>query len=101
MKSAIITLAAVTGFASLAAGQYFGIVAAHSGSAIHLQPLEANGERIWIGSITASYCPIQPQSVCPKGVNTNFIGGDETLSMGAEVPGGQMVYVGRLFVSCR
>ena len=92
MKTTI-TLAAFAGIISSVAGQYFGVVAAHSASPIHLLPIEASGERLWIGKSTASYCPLPDQGECPNGTSTNFDGGEETLGMGAEVPGGQIVYI--------
>ena len=71
-------------------GQYFGVIAARSASPIHLQPIAASGERLWIGKDTASYCPPQVGKNCPPGTNTNFGGGEGTLGMGAIVPGGQV-----------
>lgn len=95
MKASFVSLAALAGLASSASAQYFGVIAAHSGSPIHLSPLSANGEEIWIGKSTSAYCPkkvVGPKN-CPKGKETNFAGGDGSLAMGTEVPGGQQVYI--------
>ena len=92
MKTTI-ALAAVAGIISTVAGQYFGVIAAHSASPIHLLPWSASGERIWLGKTTASYCPSEEVQDCPKGKSTNFANGNITLAMGAEVPGGQLVYI--------
>jgi len=89
-----LTAVALTGLISSASAQYFGVIAAHSTAPIHLQPLAANGEHIWIGKKTSSYCPkAQVGKACPKGKFTTFAGGEKTLGMGAIVPGGQQVYI--------
>ena len=54
----------VTGYSSL------GLLATRPGSPIHLQPINANGLSFWIGKPTTSYCPLTPQSSCPKGEKT-------------------------------
>lgn len=54
----------------------FGLIAAHSTSRIHLQPIEAQGTHFFIsnGGPTA-YCPVPPLSPgqCPPGTSTVFI----------------------------
>ena len=88
-------LTAAAGLLSSASAQYFGIIAAHSASPIHLQPIAANGEALWIGKSTAAYCPKKVVGVknCPKGKETNFVFNSGALAMGAVVPGGQLVYI--------
>ncbi|KAI7975936.1 hypothetical protein EIK77_007262 [Talaromyces pinophilus] len=57
----------------------FGVLALRSGSPIHLQSVNAAGQRFWIGVPTATYCPSEIYELtCTKDV---------------EVPGGQQVYV--------
>ena len=96
MKTAAI-LAAVAGLASsVSATQYFSLIAVDSTTPIHLRGITANGENLWIGKKTGSYCPSNlPAGACPPGKNTNFDGGDGTLFMGTVVPGGQQVYIDR------
>jgi hypothetical protein len=88
-------IAALAGLISSASAQYIGIIAAHSASPIHLQSLAANGQAIWIGKKTAAYCPkkVVGAKNCPKGKETNFAFNGGSLAMGAEVPGGQEVYI--------
>ena len=84
MKTAII-LAAVSGLiSSVSAQQYFGLLASHSASPIHLQAIHAQGESLWIGKKTQKYCPasVREQGGCPKVKGTNFAGGQGSLSMG-------------------
>jgi hypothetical protein len=76
----------------------FTIIAAHSGSPIHLQPIDANGGQFWIGKPTATFCPSEVD--CSKLTNdtTALIcnptdGSPGACSMSDEVPGGQQVYV--------
>ena len=88
-----ITFTAFVGLVSTAAGQYFGVIAAHSASPIHLLEWNASGQRIWLDKNTTSYCPLSDATGCPKGTTTNFAAGDGTLAMGSEVPGGQLVYI--------
>jgi hypothetical protein len=97
MKASFVTVAALAGLVSSASAQFFSVIAAHSGSPIHLQSLNANGLALWIGKPTASFCPKKTVGAknCPKGKETNFAGGDGGLAMGAEVPGGQLVYIDR------
>ena len=56
----------------------FGLVAARSTSPIHLQTVNANGQRFWIGKDTATYCPI---SDCPPGTSTELVASDGVASM--------------------
>lgn len=75
---------------------YFGVISARSASPVHLQSLTARGGKFYLGGPgPSSYCPVeQVGSACPPGNSTVLAGGDETLSMGVIVPGGQQVYVG-------
>jgi len=70
----------------------FSLIAARSTSPIHLQSINANDLGFWIGKSTQSFCP-SDVSDCPPGEDTAFVGGDVTLSLDVEVPGGQQVYV--------
>ncbi|THV92701.1 hypothetical protein D6D27_04771 [Aureobasidium pullulans] len=74
-------------------GGSFGGLAIHSGSPIHLSSVNANGNAFWINKDTSSYCPNTTVSDCPEGKYTYFVGGNETLSLSVEVPGGQRAYV--------
>jgi hypothetical protein len=89
------TLAAFTGLLSAASAQYFGLTAARSASPIHYQTLTASGQSIWLNKATSAYCPenIEELGACPSGDFTTFAGGENTLSMGVVVPGGQQVYI--------
>lgn len=73
--------------------QPFSLIAARSGSPIHLSSINANGESFWIGKNTASYCPSAQVPDCPAGIYTELLAGDGGASMYTEVPGGQTVYV--------
>src|SRR5438309_7217048 len=68
----------------------FTAIAARSASPIHLQSINAAGLKFWIGKSTSSYCPSEVVPDCPAGTDTVFAGGDGTLSMDVEVPGGQL-----------
>ncbi|KAK5124525.1 hypothetical protein LTR85_001742 [Meristemomyces frigidus] len=95
MKTTVIT-AALTGLIASAQAQYFSITAVRSGSPIHLQNIEAAGERLSVGGNAATYCPsdLQSRGFCPNTTqDTNFLGGRGGLALGAEVPGGQSVYI--------
>lgn len=99
MKTAAI-LAAVAGLASTSFAstpQYFSLIAVDSTTPIHLRPITASSESLWIGKKTSSYCPksVKNQGACPPGKNTNFAGGSGSLAMGSMVPGGQQVYIDR------
>lgn len=89
------TVAALTGLLSTASAQYFGLTSARSASPIHYQTVSASGQSIWLNKKTASYCPenVEELGACPAGNSTTFAGGEDTLSMGAIVPGGQQVYI--------
>ncbi|KAL2054645.1 hypothetical protein ABVK25_004948 [Lepraria finkii] len=72
----------------------FTIIAARSGSPIHLQSINANNGSFWIGKPTLSYCiPEVPPGDCPPGTTTALLAGDGGASMDADVPGGQDVYI--------
>jgi hypothetical protein len=75
---------------------YFGVIAQRSASPIHFQPMNARGGRFYLGGKgPSSYCPeevVGPEN-CPAGNVTTFAGGNQTLSLGVVVPGGQQVYV--------
>jgi hypothetical protein len=89
------TVAALTGLLSTASAQYFGLTSARSASPIHYQSVSASGQSLWLNKVTASYCPesVKELNACPPGNVTVFAGGDDTLSMGTVVPGGQQVYI--------
>ena len=89
------TIAALTGLLSTASAQYFGLTSARSASPIHYQTVSASNQSIWLNKPTASYCPdnIKDIGACPAGNSTVFAGGEDTLSMGVVVPGGQQVYI--------
>lgn len=73
---------------------YFGVIAARSASPIHLSPVTARGGKFYIGAgPPTSTCPQSVSYACPPGNTTIFAGGDQTLSLGVVVPGGQQVYV--------
>jgi hypothetical protein len=74
---------------------YFGVISSRSASPIHLQTLTARGGKFYLGGgPPSSYCPPNiPAESCPPGNSTVLVGGQETLSLGVVVPGGQQVYV--------
>lgn len=74
---------------------YFGVISARSASPVHLLPLTARSGKFYLGGgPPSSYCPVaQVGSACPLGNTTVLAGGDQTLSLGVIVPGGQQVYV--------
>jgi hypothetical protein len=75
---------------------YFGVLAQRSASPIHFQPMNARGGNFFIGGKgPSSYCPVETVGAenCPPGNTTTFAGGNQTLSLGVVVPGGQQVYV--------
>ena len=56
----------------------FTLIAARSGSPIHLQSINANNGNFWIGKPTLSYCiPQVPKSDCPPGSATGLIVGND------------------------
>ncbi|RMZ86087.1 hypothetical protein DV737_g100, partial [Chaetothyriales sp. CBS 132003] len=70
----------------------YGVIAARSGSPIHLLPLNAAGFSFHLGGSTASYCPTsvtEQGGVCPPGNVTVLLG---TCSLDDEVPGGQQIW---------
>ncbi|KAF7506406.1 hypothetical protein GJ744_011760 [Endocarpon pusillum] len=67
----------------------FTVIAAHSGSPIHLLPMVAGGLGFQVGGGTSSYCPTVVGASCPPGNETVFVGG----SISVMVPGGQQQYV--------
>ncbi|KAF2028762.1 hypothetical protein EK21DRAFT_113618 [Setomelanomma holmii] len=70
---------------------YFGVIAARSASPIHLSTLTARGLKFYLGGgPPATYCAV---TACPPGNTTVLAGGDNTLSMAVDVPGGQQVYI--------
>jgi hypothetical protein len=89
------TLAAsALAISSVAGSPYFGLLAARSASPIHLQSINAAAQRLWIGRETSTYCPDVVEK-CPPGDRTNFALSEDggSMSMGAIVPGGQLVWV--------
>lgn len=50
----------------------FTLIAAHSGSPIHLQVINANNGSFWIGKPPLTYCPVPPvpPADCPPGTET-------------------------------
>lgn len=52
----------------------FGVVAIRSGSPIHFLPVNAAGQRFWLGGQPVSYCPSTVEEVggCPPGDATAF-----------------------------
>lgn len=66
----------------------FTVVAANSGSPIHLLPMQAGGLGFQLGGGTSSYCPSSVGPSCPPGNETVFSGG----SISVMVPGGQQQY---------
>lgn len=64
------------------------VIAARSGSPIHLLPMEAGGLGFHLGGGTSSYCPQVVGPSCPPGNQTVFVGG----SISVMVPGGQQQY---------
>ncbi|KAI7035723.1 hypothetical protein KC352_g46203, partial [Hortaea werneckii] len=87
------TLAAAAGVVATAQAQYFSVISARSASPIHLRPLQARNYGIYIGGESASYCPDEVVQSCPNTTYTNFAGGEGSLFMGTQVPGGQEVYI--------
>ncbi|KAI5206747.1 hypothetical protein E4T39_02271 [Aureobasidium subglaciale] len=71
----------------------FGGVAIHSGSEIQYASVNAAGSQFWLQKDTATFCPEISGLVCPNTTATQFLGGDNTLSLDTTVPGGQQVYV--------
>ena len=59
----------------------FGLIAGRSGSPIHLQTVNANGQRFWIGKDASTYCPSDVVTDCPPGTSTELLAADGTASM--------------------
>jgi hypothetical protein len=57
----------------------FIVVALRSASPIHLQPVNAAGEKFWIGVPTASFCP-SSVNPCPPGTETVWANADALVS---------------------
>lgn len=79
------------------ASPYFTVISSRSGSPIHFQNMNARGGSFYLGGEgPSSYCPSESIGAenCPPGNTTTFAGGNDTLSLGVVVPGGQQVYVG-------
>lgn len=81
--------------AAMANAQYIGLMSVRSASPVHLLPVQAAGQRLYLGGTSAHHCPSDMQTLgaCPNTDDTNFEGGDGELFMGAIVPGGQQVYI--------
>jgi hypothetical protein len=61
----------------------FTVIAARSGSPIHLQEIQASGEHFWIGEGPSTFCPVPtvPADQCPAGTSTVFIANGVGLSL--------------------
>lgn len=70
----------------------FAAIASRSGSRIHLETVNARDQGFWLGRQTSSDCATN-KAWCAPGNETTFNGGDDTLSMSVQVPGGQHVYI--------
>ncbi|KAK5137201.1 hypothetical protein LTR08_000706 [Meristemomyces frigidus] len=101
MKTTIAS-AALAGFIASAQAQfvdrYFDLMSVLPGSPIDSQNIEAAGQHLWIGGGSAHYCPssVDASNGCPHTTFTNFASNKYTygeLLMGANVPGGQTVYI--------
>ncbi|KAF1343743.1 hypothetical protein BDV97DRAFT_425821 [Delphinella strobiligena] len=66
-------------------------LAISSGSDIMYEPINANGTYFYLKRSTKTYTP--PNVGTYNQTKTIFAGGDSTLSLDVEVPGGQQVYV--------
>jgi len=97
MKLAITTISAILAVipATLAqdAPTLFRLVTVSSCADLNMKSVNASNLQWWVNKDTASYCPDVVQPNCPAGNDTSVAGGNETLSMNVEVPGGQLVYV--------
>ena len=90
------TFAAIAAFAGLASADYFSLMALRSASPIHFEMVSARDARLYLGGNTGSSCPAESIGAenCPAGNVTSFASnGNGGLDMGAEVPGGQQVYI--------
>ncbi|KAL1953326.1 hypothetical protein VTO42DRAFT_3006 [Malbranchea cinnamomea] len=68
----------------------FTVMALRSASPIHFLPVQAAGQKFWLGGYPATYCPEQVGDACPPG-NKTVITGLSYLDV--LVPGGQQIYV--------
>jgi len=68
----------------------FTVISVRSGSPIQYLPLNAAGQKFWLGGQPATYCPTQVDPNCPPGNVTAILGGG---ALDTEVPGGQQIYV--------
>jgi hypothetical protein len=59
------------------------VIAARSGSPIHLQEIQASGQLFWIGQGPSTFCPVPtvPADQCPAGTSTVFIANSGGLSL--------------------
>lgn len=90
------TFAIISGLALAAravASNAFGGLSIDSGSPIQYGSINANGTNFYIGRSTATDCPTISGLTCSNQTNTLFTGGNTTLYLHTEVPGGQEVYV--------
>lgn len=92
MKTAAVAATLLAAAPAALATSFYGL-SARSASPIHLQSINAAEFAFWVGKDTASYCPETVVQDCPAGNETIFAGGDNTLSLDVEVPGGQQVYI--------
>ena len=89
MKASIASASALLAVLPGVMSQGFGIMALRSASPIHFGSVHANDYNFWIGKNTTSYCPGEVVTNCPVDPQTNFAGGNVTLSLNVVVPGGQ------------
>ncbi|KAL8792223.1 MAG: hypothetical protein Q9195_005179 [Heterodermia aff. obscurata] len=76
--------------------QTFTLVASHSTSPIHFQPINANNLTFWIGKPTSSFCFDDVDSTliqCPQGNITALDYGGYGAALNSQVPAGQAVFV--------
>ncbi|KAK8153093.1 IgE-binding protein [Phyllosticta citrichinensis] len=92
MKTAAVAATLLAAAPAALATSFYGL-SARSASPIHLSSINAAESAFWIGKDTASYCPEEVVQDCPAGNETIFAGGDNTLALDVEVPGGQQVYI--------
>ncbi|CAD0096214.1 unnamed protein product [Aureobasidium vineae] len=71
----------------------FGGLAIHSGSEIQYASVNAAESKFWLLKDTETYCPDVEGVTCSNTTSTQFVGGDNTLSLDTVVPGGQQVFV--------
>jgi hypothetical protein len=71
----------------------FGGLAIHSGSEIQYASVNAAESKFFLLKDSSVYCPDIEGLTCPNTTTTQFLGGDNTLSLDTIVPGGQQVFV--------